>query len=48
MQDVREHCKSVGLMTQKIPERLEIIDAMPRNPSGKVPKHQLRATIVSG
>jgi acyl-CoA synthetase (AMP-forming)/AMP-acid ligase II len=48
MQDVREHCKSVGLMTQKIPERIEIIDAMPRNPSGKVPKHQLRATIVSG
>ena len=27
-----------GLMTQKIPERLEIIDVMPRNPSGKVPE----------
>jgi len=48
MPDVREHCKSVGLMTQKIPERIEIIDAMPRNPSGKVPKHELRATIVPG
>ena len=46
MHDVREHCKSVGLMTQKIPERLEIIDAMPRNPSGKVPKHELRARIA--
>ncbi len=46
MQDVRAHCKSVGLMTQKIPERIEIIDAMPRNPSGKVPKHELRARIV--
>ena len=34
-----------GLMTQKIPERLEIIDVMPRNPSGKVPKHELRARI---
>ena len=33
-------------MTQKIPERLEIIDVMPRNPSGKVPKHELRARIV--
>jgi acyl-CoA synthetase (AMP-forming)/AMP-acid ligase II len=44
--DVIEHCKSVGLMTQKIPERLEIIDAMPRNPSGKVPKHELRARIT--
>jgi acyl-CoA synthetase (AMP-forming)/AMP-acid ligase II len=46
MQDVREHCKNVGLMTQKIPERIEIIDVMPRNPSGKVPKHELRARIV--
>jgi acyl-CoA synthetase (AMP-forming)/AMP-acid ligase II len=44
--DVREHCKSVGLMMQKIPERIEIIETMPRNPSGKVPKHELRATIV--
>jgi cyclohexanecarboxylate-CoA ligase len=44
--DVVAHCKAVGLMTQKIPERLEIIDAMPRNPSGKVPKHELRARIV--
>jgi acyl-CoA synthetase (AMP-forming)/AMP-acid ligase II len=33
-------------MMQKIPERIELIDAMPRNPSGKVPKHELRARIV--
>jgi acyl-CoA synthetase (AMP-forming)/AMP-acid ligase II len=46
LRDVVEHCKTVGLMTQKIPERLEVIDAMPRNPSGKVPKHELRARIV--
>jgi cyclohexanecarboxylate-CoA ligase len=46
MADVREHCKSVGLMMQKIPERIELIDAMPRNPSGKVPKHELRARIT--
>ncbi len=45
MIDVREHCKAVGLMMQKIPERLEVIDALPRNPSGKVPKHELRALI---
>ena len=32
-------------MMQKIPERIEIIDEMPRNPSGKVPKHELRARI---
>jgi acyl-CoA synthetase (AMP-forming)/AMP-acid ligase II len=47
LREVIEHCKSVGLMTQKIPERLEIIGTMPRNPSGKVPKHELRALIVS-
>src|SRR2546421_10123186 len=46
MPEVREHCKSIGLMTQKIPERIEIIGEMPRNPSGKVPKHQLRARIT--
>jgi acyl-CoA synthetase (AMP-forming)/AMP-acid ligase II len=46
MQDVREHCKGTGLMMQKIPERIEIIDTMPRNPSGKVPKHELRARII--
>ena len=46
LQSVLEHCRAVGLMTQKIPERLEIIDVMPRNPSGKVPKHELRATIT--
>jgi cyclohexanecarboxylate-CoA ligase len=46
LKSVFDHCRSVGLMTQKIPERLEIIEVMPRNPSGKVPKHELRATIA--
>src|SRR5437868_15105800 len=44
--EVREHCRAAGLMMQKIPERIEIIETMPRNPSGKVPKHELRARIV--
>jgi cyclohexanecarboxylate-CoA ligase len=30
------------LMKQKIPEQLEIIDALPRNPTGKVLKQELR------
>src|SRR5205823_1441168 len=30
------------LMRQKFPERLEIVDAVPRNPSGKILKHKLR------
>jgi len=44
--EVLEYCKREGLMTQKIPERLEILDVMPRNPSGKVPKHELRARLL--
>ena len=34
--------KSEGLMVQKLPEQLEIVDAIPRNPSGKILKHVLR------
>ena len=33
-----------GLMVQKIPEQLEIVDVLPRNPTGKVLKHELRGT----
>ena len=36
---LREH----GLMTQKIPEQLEIVDTMPRNATLKILKHELRA-----
>jgi acyl-CoA synthetase (AMP-forming)/AMP-acid ligase II len=36
---LREH----GLMVQKIPEQLEIIDVMPRNATLKILKHELRA-----
>jgi acyl-CoA synthetase (AMP-forming)/AMP-acid ligase II len=33
-----------GLTRQKVPEQLEIVAALPRNASGKVLKHELRAT----
>ncbi|NQZ95217.1 MAG: AMP-binding protein, partial [Myxococcales bacterium] len=36
------HCESSGLMRQKIPERLELIDEIPRNASGKIVKFELR------
>ena len=39
-----ERCKEAGLMNQKIPEQLEIVDELPRNPAGKVLKQQLRET----
>ena len=37
-----EFLKAEGLMIQKVPEQLEHVDVVPRNPSGKIQKHQLR------
>ena len=37
-----EHCNSAGLMRQKIPEQLELVDALPYNATGKVLKADLR------
>jgi cyclohexanecarboxylate-CoA ligase len=31
-----------GLAKQKTPEQLEVVDALPRNPTGKVLKYELR------
>ncbi len=41
--DVAQHCEAQGLAKQKIPEQVEIVAALPRNPMGKVLKHVLRA-----
>jgi cyclohexanecarboxylate-CoA ligase len=41
-QDMVAFCREQGLMTQKLPERMEIVDALPRNPTGKVLKFELR------
>ena len=38
-----EFLLDLGLMRQKLPERLEIVDLIPRNPSGKILKHELKA-----
>jgi len=40
--EIVEFCKAEGLMMQKIPEQLELIDVMPRNQSGKITKNVLR------
>jgi non-ribosomal peptide synthetase component E (peptide arylation enzyme) len=37
-----EFCRAEGLMVQKIPEQLEIVEVLPRNPTGKVLKHELQ------
>jgi acyl-CoA synthetase (AMP-forming)/AMP-acid ligase II len=40
--DVAEHCRAQQLAVQKIPERLEIVAALPRNSMGKILKQALR------
>jgi acyl-CoA synthetase (AMP-forming)/AMP-acid ligase II len=40
--DLVAYAREQGLMTQKLPERLEIVDALPRNPTGKVLKFELK------
>ena len=37
-----EHVKAADLAPQKYPEQLELVDVLPRNPSGKVLKRDLR------
>lgn len=37
-----EHCRAGRLSVHKIPEQLELVEALPRNPSGKVLKRDLR------
>ena len=42
LEEIFDFCTKSGLMTQKIPEQLEIVDVLPRNATGKVLKHELR------
>ena len=42
LKDLFDFSTEAGLMTQKIPEQLEIVDVLPRNATGKVLKHELR------
>jgi cyclohexanecarboxylate-CoA ligase len=39
---MREHLDGRGLRRQAVPEQLEHVEALPRNPSGKILKYQLR------
>ncbi len=43
LDEVRSHFAAAGMSRQKTPEQIAIIDAMPRNATGKVLKHTLRA-----
>jgi acyl-CoA synthetase (AMP-forming)/AMP-acid ligase II len=41
-QEMADFLRDKQLRTQAIPEQLELVDAVPRNPSGKILKHKLR------
>ncbi len=45
LEDVRTFMKESGIAVYKIPERIEIVDAIPRNPVGKVLKNVLREDL---
>jgi acyl-CoA synthetase (AMP-forming)/AMP-acid ligase II len=39
---MKEHLLGKGLRKQALPEQLEFMDILPRNPTGKVVKYELR------
>lgn len=45
LSELIEHLKAIGVATFKLPEFLELTSSLPRNPSGKILKHELRAAI---
>jgi acyl-CoA synthetase (AMP-forming)/AMP-acid ligase II len=44
--DMVSYLKANELRVQSIPEQLELVDAVPRNPAGKILKHTLRETYA--
>jgi len=47
LEDVRQHFAASGLARQKTPERVEVVEALPRTPAGKVQKFELRRRLAA-
>jgi acyl-CoA synthetase (AMP-forming)/AMP-acid ligase II len=45
--ELQDYCRSAGLMMQKIPEQLEVVDELPRNATLKILKYQLRQRFAA-
>jgi acyl-CoA synthetase (AMP-forming)/AMP-acid ligase II len=45
--DLAGHVAAAGVARQKLPERLELVQALPKTPSGKVRKDLLRAQLAA-
>jgi cyclohexanecarboxylate-CoA ligase len=46
--EMTRHLLDAGLITRKLPEQLELVDALPRNPSGKIVKFELQKQFSPG
>jgi cyclohexanecarboxylate-CoA ligase len=46
--ELQDYCRTAGLMMQKIPEQLEVVDELPRNATLKILKYQLRQHFAAG
>jgi cyclohexanecarboxylate-CoA ligase len=47
LETIAAHCAAQGIARQKTPEQVEIVEAIPRNPMGKVVKPQLREKLLA-
>ena len=45
--ELADYLQEAGLMVQKIPEQLEVVDQLPRNATLKVLKYQLRDQLAA-
>lgn len=45
LDELAAHGRREGLSARKLPERLELVDVLPRNPTGKVLKYELQARL---
>ena len=48
LEDLTRQLESIGLTRQFFPERLEVVEALPRTPAGKVQKYVLRERLAAG
>lgn len=42
LEEMTSHLTGAGLISRKLPERLELVDGLPRNPTGKILKFELQ------
>jgi acyl-coenzyme A synthetase/AMP-(fatty) acid ligase len=47
LEEMRDYLIGQGMAIQKVPERLETVDALPTTATGKIQKHVLRADIAA-